>query len=169
MTGGQSGFEFGHQKGTGRYRIFLSAHRSGLRGASNAMISRNTTFAVRYLAGVDAKGARGFFSLITSPQGLQPNVSRVFAVNVNAFTLVCGKRNERPRTTAPSAQTRDATRYPERNGEPNTVVSDETRDNRSVTESERIHVDRRIAPCPHWDCARTARAHTAQRRGVCVK
>ena len=73
----QSGFEFGHQRGTGRYRIFLSGHRSGLRGASNAMISRNRTFVTVYLAGACEKRPHTVLSLIPSLQGLEPNVSRL--------------------------------------------------------------------------------------------
>ena len=43
-VGSWGSFEFLTQRSRIRYRIFLYAHRSGLRGASNAMISRNRTF-----------------------------------------------------------------------------------------------------------------------------
>ena len=52
----------------------LSGHRSGLRGASNAMISRNRTFVTVYLAGACEKRPHTVLSLIPSLQGLEPNV-----------------------------------------------------------------------------------------------
>ena len=70
----ESGFELRHQRGTGRYRNFLYPHRSGLREASNAMISRNRTFVTVYLAGACEKRPHTVLSLIPSLQGLEPNV-----------------------------------------------------------------------------------------------
>ena len=73
------GFEFLAQRSRIRYRIFLyahrSMHRSGLREASNAMISRNRTFVTVYLAGACEKRPHTVLSLNTNLQGLQPNVT----------------------------------------------------------------------------------------------
>ena len=73
-VGSWGSFEFLTQRSRIRYRIFLYAHRSGLRGASNAMISRNRTFVTVYLAGACEKRPHTVLSLIPSLQGLEPNV-----------------------------------------------------------------------------------------------
>ena len=72
-------------EGHGKVPHFLG-HRSGLRGASNAMISRNRTFVTVYLAGACEKRPHTVLSLIPSLQGLEPNVLFIIIIYMLPLT-----------------------------------------------------------------------------------